>query len=186
MDSQQPWINCGYDLFAREGPEGLKVERLARLVSKSKSSFYHHFADLEVFTELLLQTHLERSERLVERERQCAQLVPDLLLVLVEAKTDLLFNRQLRVHRDRADFRQCFERSSRDVGEAMGTIWAEALSLEENSPLAQVVLNLVLENFYLQLTEENLHYDWLLTYVKGLQAMVSSLKHEGRRMDLAN
>lgn len=185
MHPQQPWIDSGYELFAKEGPSGLKVERLARLVNKSKSSFYHHFADLEVFTELLLQTHLERSERLVERERQCVRLVPDLLLVLVDARTDLLFNRQLRVHRDRPDFRRCFERTSRDVGEAMGAIWAEALHLEDNSHLAQVVLNLVLENFYLQLTEENLTYEWLLAYVNGLRSMVLSLKHEGRRVDFA-
>jgi AcrR family transcriptional regulator len=48
MDPKQPWINHGYRTFAYEGPTGLKVERLARQVGKSKSSFYHLFADLDI------------------------------------------------------------------------------------------------------------------------------------------
>ena len=53
-DNKLPWILCGYNIFSKEGPKGLKIEVIARQVSKNKSSFYHHFADLEVFTEILL------------------------------------------------------------------------------------------------------------------------------------
>lgn len=35
-----PWIIAGYDLFAKEGPKGLKIEVMASNVKKSKSSFY--------------------------------------------------------------------------------------------------------------------------------------------------
>lgn len=52
-----PWVEAGYQLFAEHGPKGLKVEVIARHVKKSKSSFYHHFSDLEVFTEELLFFH---------------------------------------------------------------------------------------------------------------------------------
>ncbi|MEM7514864.1 MAG: TetR/AcrR family transcriptional regulator, partial [Bacteroidota bacterium] len=53
----EPWLKAGYDIFSQEGPGGLKVERLARIVGKSKSSFYHHFADLEIYTSFLLEYH---------------------------------------------------------------------------------------------------------------------------------
>lgn len=56
--TQQPWITQGYATFAAEGPAGLKVERLAKNIGKNKSSFYHHFADLEIFTTILLKVHL--------------------------------------------------------------------------------------------------------------------------------
>ncbi|NQZ48466.1 MAG: TetR/AcrR family transcriptional regulator, partial [Erythrobacter sp.] len=65
-----PWIKAGYTLFAEEGPQGLKVEVIARRVNKSKSSFYHHFADLEVFTEFLLDHHLKQSAHLAELEKE--------------------------------------------------------------------------------------------------------------------
>ncbi len=168
----QAWILVGYEVFAQEGPKGLKVEALARSVGKSKSSFYHHFADLEVFTELLLQYHLERSAIIAEQEKQCTQVVPDLLNVLVAAKQDLLFNRQLRINRDVPAFKKCFEASSKDVAEAILDIWADMLGLKEHTYLAQIVLNLSLENFYLQITAETLTYEWLTSYVNELQAMV--------------
>lgn len=172
----QAWILVGYEVFAQEGPKSLKVEALARRVGKSKSSFYHHFADLEVFTELLLQYHLERAAIIVEQEKQCKQVVPDLLNVLVAAKQDLLFNRQLRFNRDVPAFKKCFEQSSKDVAEAILGIWAEMLGLQDHSHLAQIVLNLSLENFYLQITEETLTYDWLENYVNELKRMVMAFQ----------
>ena len=44
-----PLLEVGYTIFSNEGPQGLKIEALAREVGKSKSSFYHCFADLDIF-----------------------------------------------------------------------------------------------------------------------------------------
>ncbi len=88
-----PWVEAGYHLFAEHGPKGLKIEVIARHVKKSKSSFYHHFSDLKVFTEELLFFHMQRAKQVAELERACKSIVPELLNVLVEAKTYLLFNR---------------------------------------------------------------------------------------------
>ncbi len=180
-DIKLPWILAGYGLFASEGPKGLKVEVIARQVSKSKSSFYHHFADLEVFTEVLLNHHIERAKSIAERERLCKNVIPDLLNLLLEIKQDLLFNRQLRINRNIGQFKQCFEKSSREVGDAILGIWAEALGLRNNSNLARIVLKLSLENFYLQITAESLTYEWLLNYVSKLQNMVKEFKKEEKR-----
>lgn len=175
-DKKLPWIEAAYRLFAAEGPAGVKVEVLARAVNKSKSSFYHHFADLEVFTEILLQYHLDRSKLIAEQERQCAKLVPDLLQLLVEVKEDLLFNRQLRVNRRLPIYKACFEKASQEVGDAILPIWAEFLDLSHNPHLAQIVLNQSLENFYLQITQETMTYDWLLGFMSELQIMVKEFK----------
>ena len=50
-DSKEIWIKKGYEIFAISGQNGLKIEPLAKTVGKSKSSFYHHFTDLELFTD---------------------------------------------------------------------------------------------------------------------------------------
>lgn len=69
-------------------------------MTNDKSPFYHHFADLEVFIQILLKHHLERAKMIADKERLCKNVVPDLLRLLVEVKSDLLFNRQLRINRN--------------------------------------------------------------------------------------
>ncbi len=181
--TKQPWILTGYDLFSKEGPKGLKVEVIARLTGKSKSSFYHHFADLDVFTELLLNYHLERAIVIADKEKLCKNVIPELLQLLIDVKQDLLFNRQLRINRSVPAFKLCFEKSNRYVSEAILPIWAEMLGVSNNSTLAQLVLNLSLENFYLQITDDTLTYEWLVSYVNELKMMVKAFQtHEAKNI----
>lgn len=183
--NQMPWISEGYQVFAQEGPTGLKVERLARSIGKNKSSFYHHFADLEVFTTFLLEHHLLRAEIIAEKESQCAHM-EELIEVLVEHKIDLLFNRQLRIHRQNQEFAACFQQTNQHVAESILGIWAQMLELTENSYLAALVLKLSLENFYLQITEETLNREWLLAYFQQLREMVREFKKMGDFAPLNN
>lgn len=178
---KRPWVLVGYERFSQEGPSGLRIEAIARQANKSKSSFYHHFADLEVFTEILLHYHLERTKLIACRERHCKKVVPDLLRLLLEVKQDLLFNRQLRINRNVNQFRRCFETTNKEVSEVVLGIWAEALGLADCSNLARMVLNLSLENFYLQITPETLTYEWLLDYISELQTMVRAFETREER-----
>lgn len=175
-ETLKPWILAGYELFALEGPKGLKVEVISKKVSKSKSSFYHHFADIEVFTEFLLKYHMERATEIAQRERACKNIDPELINLLIDVKQDLFFNRQLRVNRTIESFKTCFETSNELVGEAFIMLWATEIGLADNMNLAQLVLGLALENFYLQITEETLTYDWLSSYFKGIQQMVRGIR----------
>jgi AcrR family transcriptional regulator len=63
-------ISKGYEFFSLFVEKGLIIEQLAKEVGKSKSSFYHHFADLEIFLEKLLQYHLSKSNIIAEKERK--------------------------------------------------------------------------------------------------------------------
>ncbi|MFM9840933.1 MAG: TetR/AcrR family transcriptional regulator [Cyclobacteriaceae bacterium] len=185
-DSKTPWIVCGYQTFAKEGPNGLKIEVIAREVNKNKSSFYHHFADLNIFMEVLLDYHMERAKIISSQEALCKNVVPDLLNLLVTIKTDLLFNRQLRINRTNEQFKSCFQKSSRMVGESILDIWAEMLGLTDNSDLARMVLNLSIENFYLQITEETLTYEWLENYMAELKNMSEEFNKNVTRQAVLN
>lgn len=180
-DLRTPWLDAGYEAFAAEGPAGLKVEALARKVGKSKSSFYHHFADLDVFTEALLERHTARSLEMTEAEGACPRLVPDLLLLLLDCREDLLFSRQLRIHREVPAFRRCFERTNELAGTAMLDIWAEGIGLRDRKHLAQDMLGLMMENFYAQLTAETLTYAWLERYVEQVRSVVAGIGAAARR-----
>jgi AcrR family transcriptional regulator len=173
---KQPWILIGYELFSTDGPTSLKVETIAKKVGKSKSSFYHHFTDVEIFTELLLKHHLTQVKIMAERERLCKKVVPDLLHVLVECKEDLLFNRQLRINRHIPLYKKCFEKATEVVGDAIVSIWSAELGLTGKTKQAALVLNLTIENFFLQITADTLTYKWLEQYIYELRKMVHALK----------
>ena len=175
---QKAWIVEGYTIFSSEGPTGLKIERLARKVQKSKSSFYHHFADLEIFTDCLLRYHLERAAIVAEKESQCQNVVPELLEVIVEFKEDILFNRQVRIHRNQPNFKASLEQVNGLIGGSILDIWADFLGLQGNSHLAQMVLRLTLENFFLQITPETLTYTWLSEYADDLKCMVKAFQEQ--------
>ena len=117
-ENKDIWIKTGYEIFALAGENGLKIEVLAKKVGISKSSFYHHFADLEIFVEHLLKSHLIQSEAMADKEKNAKNIDPELINILVEHKLDLLFNRQLRINQQRQHYHPCpsgrSERSDRD------------------------------------------------------------------------
>ena len=172
---KESWIQAAYTLFAQEGPPGLKVEILSRRVGRSKSSFYHHFADMEVFTERLLTYHMERVRYIADLERACPRIVPDLLRLLLTVEEDLLFNRQLRSHRAIPAFWKCIETTNRKIAGAILPMWADAFGLTDRPQAARLMLNLVIDNFYLQLTNQPLTYDWLLNYISELRLLVREM-----------
>lgn len=175
MLAQEKWIQLGYEVFASSGPDGLKVERLAKTMGVSKSSFYHYFAEMEVFEEALLKRHLQQTGQMAEKEKQVQTIDPGLIGVLLEHKTDLLFNRQLRFHKDKPQYRKILERSNKIVGQEFVTVWMRCERFELTEHQVSQVYELALEHFFLQLTAENLNYEWLSAYFKQLNKMTRSL-----------
>lgn len=175
-DNSRLWLSVGYTLFAEEGPAGLKVEVISRQVMKSKSSFYHHFADIELFTGLLLTHHLQRAKSIAEREKLCRNIDPDLINLILDVKKDLLFSRQLRINRTVPAFRKCYEQSNELVENALLEVWKKDLGIPDKTGLAGGVLQLVLENFYLQITEQTLTSRWLSDYFNSIRSIVTDLK----------
>lgn len=176
INTKQPWIEQGNLLFSLSGPSVLKVEVLARDVGKSKSSFYHHFADMDLFIDCLLRHHMQQVHLIAAREAACRNVDPELLEVLVEFKLDMLFSRQLRIHRDVPAYRNCYEETNRHAVQSIIDIWADTMGLSEKSYLATMVLQLTMENFFLQITEETLNMQWLKAYAQELKVMVREFK----------
>lgn len=174
--TKEQWITAGYELFAHDGPKGIKVEVIASHVEISKSSFYHHFVDIQLYTDLLLHYHLERAAIVAAQEKACTSIDPGIITVLMENKIDLLFNRQLRVHRDVPKFRKCFEASNKLAESAMMELWAKETGLSFDSRLVEILFALAVENFYLQITGETLRYEWLSEYFSKLRELTDEIQ----------
>lgn len=174
VDSREIWIKKGYEIFATSGQSGLKIEPLAKKVGKSKSSFYHHFADLELFTDILLKHHVEQSKIIAQKEQKSKNIDPELINILVEHKTDLLFNRQLRINKNIKLFAQTLEQSNKNVGDAFVNVWIEDLGLQLSKKQIEGIFTLALENFFLQINTETLNAEWLSNYFKNLKKIASN------------
>jgi AcrR family transcriptional regulator len=175
-DTQSLWIRTGYEAFAILGENALKIEQLARETGKSKSSFYHHFADTEGFMEELLRFHLKRSEIIAEKEKKARNIHPELIEILAEHKIDLLFNRQLRFHQQKQNFRKTLEKSNQIVGNEFVKIWAEDLQLKLSQRQLESLFELALENFFLQINPENITKEWLTSYFENLKRIAKNFE----------
>ena len=175
MAKEQIWLDTGYQIFAAKGPHGLRIERLAKEVNKNKSSFYHFFADPEVFTSRLLAFHLKKVEEIAQKEA-AAPNEAALTQIILEHKVDLLFYRQLRVHREQAQYKACFEKANEISLAGLLPIWSEITRLASQKDLAGMVLVLSNENFFLQITDETLTEEWISEYFTKIKWMVQAFQ----------
>lgn len=172
----QIWIIKGYEAFALSGETGLVIEQLAKEVGKSKSSFYHHFADLDIFLEKLLLHHLNKSSIIAEKERKAEKINPDLINILIEHKTDLLFNRQLRINSNKSNFQDILVKSSRTIGTDFIKLWLTDTKLNLTTNQAEGIVELALENFFLQINQDNINKEWLTTYFDNLNRITRNFE----------
>jgi AcrR family transcriptional regulator len=171
-DNKEIWIKTGYEILAINGLNGLKIEPLAKKVGISKSSFYHHFADLELFIDHLLNYHIEQSHIIAEKEQKANTIDPDLIKIIVEHKLDILFSRQLRIHRDQKVFCEVLLKSNEIVGNAFVLPWVRELNLNLSLKQLQSIFELALENFFLQVSVDNLNHQWLTHYFNHLKKVI--------------
>lgn len=176
IENKETWIKTGYKMFALEGFREIKIERLAKKVGVSKSSFYHYFADLDTFFEQLLEHHIGQARVLAVKEQQARNISPELIGILLEHRIDLLFNRELRVHRNIRAFADALEQSNLIVGNSFVNVWVQELNLRLSPPQLEALFELALENFFLQINAENLNREWLAAYFTELKRIASNFR----------
>jgi AcrR family transcriptional regulator len=169
--NKEIWIKTGYEIFALSGKTELKIEPIAKLVGKSKSSFYHLFADLDLFIEYLLNYHIEQSLIIAEKEKNVSSIEPDLINILVEHRLDLLFNRQLRINQHISGFNDTLKESNRIIGDVFKMAWVKEINLQLSPKQIESIFSLAIENFYLQINADNLNYKWLSGYFNNLKSI---------------
>ena len=175
-EKEQIWIIKGYETFAFWGEKGIKIEKLAKEVGISKSSFYHHFADLDIFIERLLLHHLTMSVTIAEKERKAEKINPDLINILIDHKTDLLFNRQLRINANNLIFKDVLIKSNRIIGNDFIKLWLSDTKLKLTLPQAEGLFELAMENFFLQINQDNIKQEWLVTYFDNLNRITRNFE----------
>ncbi len=174
-DNKEIWIRAGYESFALNGLSGLKIEPLAKKVGKSKSSFYHHFGDVDYFIEFLLKRHIKNTLIISVKERNAKNIDPELINTILEYKIDFLFNKQLRLYQHLTLFAETLHESNGIVGNLLTMDWTNHINQRLTKTQTDAILSLVIENFFLQITFENLNQKWLSKYFLNLKNIASKL-----------
>lgn len=171
------WIEVGYSIFAKEGLTGLKIEVISRQIKKSKSSFYHYFADMEIYLDSLLEYHTQQAKLIAEKIKMECSNTEDILKLMIKHKEDIFFHKQLRVNRANVLFKNCFEKAYSNISIAFLGYWTKEVDLSNNKQISKELLDLIEENFYLSITEINFTYNWLLDYMTNIKELVTNLKN---------
>ncbi len=168
MKKQSLWILTGYKICATDGFDALKIEQLAKSVGISKSSFYHYFADLECFIDELLGYHYEQCAILANKEKNCIQIYPDLIDILMEHRIDLLFHRQIRINRKNIQIKKALEKSNRILGNYSVMLWARDINHNLSQNQLDGLFKIATDDFYMRINGTNLNHEYLNNYFKNL------------------
>lgn len=171
------WIDAGYALFAREGLDGIHVERLARILHLNKSGFYHYFGDLEGFCTELLNLHKHRVNVFVEEILQTETLDPDYLELLVRHAETSMFQVQLVRTPNNRMLYEVSEMADEKVVFAIRKLWCDHMGIPHDSNLGIRYLTIVRDMFYTRISFQNHNYNFLHKIVVDAKAVFDEMSH---------
>jgi AcrR family transcriptional regulator len=171
------WVEAGYDLFAREGMNGIQVERLARILQRNKSGFYHYFGDMETFSSDLVRLHKRKSDEYITETRSISSIDPDYLNIVVKYKVPILF--QIQCYRSaNATFCNMAEKIDQHEDLVLRAAWADYLGFGDNPDLANRFFNIIRDMFYGRATDQNFDLPFLQTIVREAKSLVQQIAGE--------
>lgn len=176
----EAWIKAGYRILGKEGIEGIKVERLARILQLNKSGFYHYFGSMNTYLKNLLQYHVSMANVVAEEAARCESPDPDLLMLVIKHKTFFLVESQLLVKCKPGQFGCELSEASKIVNKKILPLWRTVTPLPEDPTVALAYLNIILHYFYTRIHPENMNYEFLHSLAfetEGVLNKVVSEKH---------
>lgn len=179
MKARNRWIEVGYELFAREGPEGIKVQKLAKILNLNKSGFYHYFGDHEGYISILLEYHDKMGAQIYQEISLIHQFDPDYFKLMLNYKTSLLVQMQLRKHSDISLFKEAFLKFSRRNDKVQLQLWASYLNLSDNQEVANAMFIIARDALYTRLTKEDMSLELLRSLVQDVVVVVAKMKRKG-------
>ena len=102
--SSAKWLETAYNLLATNGPEGVRIEAIARILDANKSSFYHFFGTMEIFYDELMLHHLDSIDIALHECQNAGSLDPEYLNCVVDHKVAFMVQVQLSRHKNIPSF----------------------------------------------------------------------------------
>jgi len=154
----EAWVKAGYKILGEEGIEGIKVERLARTLELNKSGFYHYFGSMNNFLQELLCYHVSEAKLISQEISECANLDPDLLLLIIRRKAFFLVESQFLIRCKPSQFGSQLDEASKIVNKEILPLWRTATQLPEDITAALAYLNIIHHFFYATIDSDKMNY----------------------------
>ena len=178
---KKKWLEQGYRDFAIDGPDNLSVNQMAKKMGASRSSFYYHFAEIDLFVDEMLSYHwnicMEYNQ---EGRNSCKTLVPDLYKILAQYPIPLQFSRQLFLNRHIPRYNYVFRKSyETSANMFLLKLFADHLGLQlPESDLKNLFLTLG-EAWYSRLDPKDLSADTLQVHAEDILQNLINLIDSG-------
>lgn len=180
--SLKKWIHTGYELFAQEGPEGIQVERLARILGLNKSGFYHYFGDMESFSKELIKHHYVVFNQFLHDAANCNTVDPEYAMVLLKHKTTVMAQMHLVRNKSNPMFYGAHQELDDNVSQAVLNIWAKHINIQNNPELVSQYFGIIRDMFYSRITWENYTYDYLHAMAEESKDIVAKIHGEKQKI----
>ena len=107
--TRQLWIEKGYEHFALYGPENLSINKISKEIESPRASFYHHFGDIDIFIDELIELNLKIYKQFnLTEKKECKNFNPDLLILIAQNPMLLKFSKQLFINRNNSIYNDLF------------------------------------------------------------------------------
>lgn len=157
----ETWTKAGYELLATDGLSGIKIERLARILSLNKSGFYYYFGTMEGFLKNVLQYHVRMADGVAAEIARCETIDPDLLLLIIRHRTFFLVESQLLVKSNHAHAAPDMDEAGKIIAKELISLWRRIGDIPEEETVVHAYLNIIRHFFYARIDPDNLNYKFL-------------------------
>jgi len=163
-------------LLAKEGPSGIQVERLARILGINKSGFYHHFGDRDCYLEELTRHHNTLTKKFNNEVTHLKQFDPDYFEVLVEYKDSFFVNMHLGRNRNNKKFNETFDNGRNADEKKIIPLWEEYINVTDNHEIAFEIWKVVRDAVYLRLSYNEMNVDSIKNAIREIKSIFEKLK----------
>jgi AcrR family transcriptional regulator len=178
INASERWVEAGYNLFVKEGPDGLQVERLARILGLNKSGFYHYFGDMENYMIRLIKYHYGEFDKFMDDVVKCRNVDPEYIQVIYSHRVVAMGQMQLARNKDNPMFLDAHKQGDERVVSLTRAIWADYLNLNDKLDLAGQFHALLRDIFYTRITWDNFTTEYLRTLAEEARDIVSKMGNE--------
>ena len=132
--TRQLWIEKGYEHFALYGPDKLSINKISKEIGYSRASFYHHFGDIDVFIDELLNFHWEICNQFnLTGKKECKNFYPDLYVLLAQNPIPFKFSKQLFINRNKPIYNYLFVKTYNESSKTfILKLFSEQFNLKNN------------------------------------------------------
>lgn len=173
----ETWVKAGYKLLGTEGPEGIKIERLARILGLNKSGFYYYFKTMEAFLVHLLEYHVEIAHRVASEIGECETIDPDLLRLMLRQKFFFLVESQLLVRSGLAHAGATADEAGAIITKELILLWRRNNEGPTDAEAAEAYLNIIRHFIYARIDAANITYEFLRDLIDETKKVVEKATH---------